>query len=190
MNHPHGSLENILTFMWCLWKSRNDNLFFRKPGMPHQIHQAARAIQQNLEMVDLFVVPPLQVKRSDQQLHDTAVQDAIPMQGSTVKSDLLVTGPKIFSDASWKQTKIPASTISTSTGIGVFCQLPGVNTSTNVCVQASAPMASSPLQAEASALLLAATIAELLHLHQVTLLTDNSSLAAAAASRSPCSPQV
>lgn len=141
-------------------------------------------------MVDLFVVPPLQVKRSDQQLHDTAVQDAIPMQGSTVKSDLLVTGPKIFSDASWKQTKIPASTISTSTGIGVFCQLPGVNTSTNVCVQASAPMASSPLQAEASALLLAATIAELLHLHQVTLLTDNSSLAAAAASRSPCSPQV
>jgi hypothetical protein len=158
--------------------------------MPHQIHQAARAIQQNLEMVDLFIVPPLQVKRSDQQLHDTAVQDAIPTQGSTIESDLLVTGPKIFSDASWKQTKIPASTTSTSTGIGVFCQLPGENTSTNVCIQASTPMASSPLQAEASALLLAATIAELLHLHQVTLLTDNSSLAAAAASRSPCSPQV
>jgi hypothetical protein len=190
MNHPHAFLENILTFMWCLWKSRNDNLFCRTPGAPHQIHQAARAIQQNLEMVDLSVVYPLQVQRSDQRQDHMVIHDAMPMQGGTIKSDLLITGPKIFSDAAWKSIKVPGCAASTSTGIGVFCQLPGENVSTNVLVQASVSMTTSPLQAEASALLLAATVAKLLHLQQVTLLTDNSSLAAAAASRRPSSPQV
>lgn len=50
MNHPHASLANILTFMWCLWKSRNDHLFGRKEGAPHKIQFMAHEIEQNLEL--------------------------------------------------------------------------------------------------------------------------------------------
>ena len=53
MNHPHASLPNILTFMWCIWKSRNDNLFDRKPGSPHQVHHMAQAIRKNMEMLHM-----------------------------------------------------------------------------------------------------------------------------------------
>ena len=103
MNHPHATLENILTFMWCLWKSRNDNLFSRKPGAPHQVHQAARAIQQNLEKLDLFVMSPLLVGANTE--HGNANVPAIssvtclPPQGSTIESDMHIQGAKIFSDA-------------------------------------------------------------------------------------------
>ena len=113
-----------------------------------------------------------------------------PAHGDTIKTDRWITGAKIYSDAAWKTNKILGSSTKTGTGIGVFCHIPGDQTITNVFVQASIPMAPSPLQAEASALLLAATIAKLLQLQQVTFLTDNSSLAKAAASRTLSSTQV
>jgi hypothetical protein len=52
MNHPYGSLENILTFMWCLWKSRNDCLFNKKDNTPLQVHHMTNAIKQNLKLLD------------------------------------------------------------------------------------------------------------------------------------------
>jgi hypothetical protein len=36
--HPHGSLNSILTFMWCIWKSRNVCIFNREKGEPYQIN--------------------------------------------------------------------------------------------------------------------------------------------------------
>jgi hypothetical protein len=107
MNHPHASLPNILTFMWCLWKSRNDNLFNRKPGNPHQIHQMAQAIRHNLEMEDIH--KPMLLQSNSSQCNATTaipfvqVQEHMhtifPEQGETIKTDLQVTGSKIFTDA-------------------------------------------------------------------------------------------
>jgi hypothetical protein len=54
MNHPNGSIENILTFMWCLWKARNNCLFNKKDNTPLQVHHMTNAIQQNLELLDVM----------------------------------------------------------------------------------------------------------------------------------------
>jgi ribonuclease HI len=194
MNHPHASLENILTFMWCLWKSRNNNLFSRIPGAPHQVHQAARAIQQNLEMLGLSAISPLQVQANSRQgnANMTAASSAslLPPQGSTIKSDLQIEGAKIFSDASWKNRKIPGRAGSQATGIGLFLQCQISQTSCKVMIQASTDHVPSSLQAEAEALLLAAKVAHQLQLQRVTFLTDNLALAKAASSKSILDQQV
>jgi hypothetical protein len=54
MKHPNGSLQNILNFLWCLWKSRNDSLFNRKQGQPTKIHYMANALSQNMEMMNVL----------------------------------------------------------------------------------------------------------------------------------------
>jgi hypothetical protein len=47
-NHPHATLNNIFTFMWCIWKSRNEQYFDRKKGEPYQINLNAQALHNNL----------------------------------------------------------------------------------------------------------------------------------------------
>jgi hypothetical protein len=54
MKHPNGSLQNILNFLWCLWKSRNDSLFNRKQGQPTKIHYMDNALSQNMEMMNVL----------------------------------------------------------------------------------------------------------------------------------------
>ena len=42
--HPMATLSNIYTFLWCLWKARNDSVFARKIHQQQQIFAAAKAI--------------------------------------------------------------------------------------------------------------------------------------------------
>lgn len=105
----------------------------------------------------------------------------IPAQGETLKSDLVIAGAKVYSDASWKCKKIPGGI--GATGIGVFLQYMENGKSYNVMVQASVRQAKSVLQAEADAMLLGTKLAELLNINEPTLLTDNQILAKAMASK-------
>jgi hypothetical protein len=44
LNHPHVNLKNVLNFMWCIWKARNDLLFNKKDCLPTHIKYKAQAI--------------------------------------------------------------------------------------------------------------------------------------------------
>jgi hypothetical protein len=198
MNHPHASLPNILTFMWCLWKSRNDNLFNRKPGNPHQIHQMAQAIRHNLEMEDIH--KPMLLQSNSSQCNATTaipfvqVQEHMhtifPEQGETIKTDLQVTGSKIFTDATWKTKKTPGGGAKKASGIGVYCQLQDPDMNSSILIQASIPVTLSVLQAEAAAMILGAKVVSLLKIQHVTFLSDNLTLTRAAMASSPVSQHV
>lgn len=180
MNHPHASVSNILNFMWCLWKARNDFLFDRKRALPHHVITAASALSN--EPCDI-------INNSDQnKVHCQTLSsiscNQIPMQGHTLKSDLLITGPKVFSDAAFKSKKIPGLPQgAAATGVGVFLCFFQDQVEVNVQIQASTSITNSPLQAEALALLFAAQVAKRLQIAQPTFLTDCLSLASVAARR-------
>lgn len=178
MNHPHASIPNIFNFLWCIWKSRNDCLFARKCTFPHQVQLAAVAMAEcNTVQED-----PPDNSNYILQSHINRDNNLVLQQGCTIRSDLLISGAKIFADASFKCSKIPGlSNGSAATGIGVFLNFLQDNRSIQVQIQASAPLTSSPLQAEAQALLLAAKATQLLQIVQPTFLTDNLSLTKAAA---------
>ena len=115
MGHPHSSIKNVLNFLWCLWKARNDFLFDRKNHLPYQVNIAAAALDYE-PLVDPSCPPTKKPHFNDVQ--ETHV---LPLQGKTLKSDLLVPGTKIFSDAAFRSTKIPGlAQGQVGTGIGVL----------------------------------------------------------------------
>jgi hypothetical protein len=77
MNHPNATLPNVLTFMWCLWKSRNDHLFNRQQLHPAQIQHMANALNHNLELSNIEQVTNM---NKNVQTNKTVLQD---VQGNT-----------------------------------------------------------------------------------------------------------
>jgi hypothetical protein len=184
MNHPNGSIENILTFMWCLWKTRNDSLFNKKDNTPLQVHHMTNAIKQNLE---LFDVAQVEVNKPQSR---TEVQEEMLCSGNTISTDLRIQGSKIFSDATWRKNNTTGAQELQKTGIGIFCQFLRQGREETIMIQASTIQPSSPILAEAAALLLASKIAAQVQEQGVTFLTDNLALAKAAAARSVTDKQV
>jgi hypothetical protein len=187
--------------MWCLWKSRNDNVFARKPGAPSQIYQMTKAMHDNLEMSNFSSQISLkeqtksiyQRSRSFDEGNEGTIQNQasakLPRQGETLETDLHITDTKFFSDVTWKTKKAPgiANTVS---GIGIYCNIRENNHNATALIQASMPRLPSVLQAESQALLVAAEIAVKLHTQKPTFMTDNSILAKAATAQTITDQQI
>ena len=178
MNHPHATLPNILTFMWCIWKARNDQLFQRRSTEPYQISMHANALSQNLELCDA-TMQNLQGKEKEMAWQ----QPSTTLQGSTITMNEMTISNAIFCDASWKCRNSQHSDGEEATGIGVYIQADIGGDKCSLMIQASTSIASSAFQAEAMALRLAATLANLLNISMPIYLLDNQVLAKVAASR-------
>jgi hypothetical protein len=156
----------------------------------------ANAITENLEMVDVAQVKEdMQVQVSQANFQESngvtrQVQHMIPKQGETLRTDLQITGTKFFTDASWKIKNVPGSKGAIATGMGVYIQIKEDNFEATAMIQASTQTSASVLQAEAEALSFAVRVASKLQLQHQTFLTDNITLARAAASSSATHPQV
>lgn len=174
MGHPYGSISNILNFLWCLWKARNDYLFDRNKAPPHHVHLATKALSSDA-YIDLPHLSQMQVTPQVQ-----LPLDQLPMQGRTLRSDLLVSGPKIYSDAAFRSRKVPSLPQGeVATGVGIYISL--AQDQVNVQIQASAPPTTSPLHAEALALSFVAQVASKLNILRPTFLMDFLSLSSVAA---------
>jgi hypothetical protein len=104
MNHPNATMQNIFTFLWCLWKARNDAQFGRKFCKPSQMFPVANAIMQASKLEDL-------VTSQEQSLTLSASQLQVPQQDPS-----LLAGNVIFCDTAWKNE---GSNKSSSAGIGI-----------------------------------------------------------------------
>ena len=102
MTHPHATVENIFTFLWCLWKARNDALFCKKYSFPHQIQYASLGISSSQILQDLA----MEGQQNSKPTSHGQLENQI-LQGSTIRSDLLIAGTKVYSDASWQKKNIP-----------------------------------------------------------------------------------
>ena len=189
LRHPHINTTSLYTFLWCLWKARNDTLFCRKNCNPCQVFVAANAIIQGTK---LEAAASFENNRSTLgaiskasagdtvQMQIASVQQMTPSPGATVRDISNISGSIIFSDAAWSPGLDGQPT---PAGLGIFIQICGDRPCSKICISAISPPASSAIQAEAFGLLLASQIAQLLHIQQATFLTDNSTLAHAAATQ-------
>lgn len=180
-NHPQASLINVMTYLWCIWKARNDVLFSRKTNTPLQVYQVMQAILKNQELAldTRNIDPQILPKQSsrNQRLHKQTNED-------TGIQHITRNGCRVFTDAAWTPAPDNTTVGATTTGIGIFVQLEEQQHQGNISIAATGVHVTSPLQAEALALLAAAQIAtKVVTTGEITFFTDNQVLAKAADSR-------
>ena len=180
MNHPHATIANIFTFMWCIWKSRNDILFQRKKGQPYQIFINAQALTNNLEVYDLNSSCKQENKQVQRKLITTRMSS--PIQGSTISIDNYPQGTIIYTDAAWKKPILGVPQLQ-ETGIGIYITDNSTQEGCRIKLQVSAQQQENAFHAEAKALSTAAKIANILQVDRPIYLTDNQVLAKTAAAR-------
>jgi hypothetical protein len=166
LDHPHINLTNIFTFLWCLWKMRNEKLFSNSNSQPNQVIIRANALLNSMQI-------------------QTAPSP--PVKTLLTPPELSYSGPIFFVDAAWK--KRPDAQPSKA-GIGIhFTWKQGQHT-TDVFVEARTNPVSSPIQAEAQGLLLVADITSSLMLQEPFFFTDNLNLAKAIQENGRTNPTV
>ena len=158
MNHPYATLANIFTFMWCIWKSRNDMLFQRKCGQPHQIFLNAQALANNLELCNS--IPSYEQGSKQAKFKAENSRMATPTQGSMITIDRLLQGVIIYTDASCRNNKDAIQ--GQSVGLGIYIRDDAAQKNWRIKIQAISQQEATIFQAEAKALSLAAQIAKIL----------------------------
>jgi hypothetical protein len=162
--HPHINISTLYTFLWCLWKARNDALFNKRNTNPLQVYHATNAILQGLKLEDNdFIQGSRRVVLMEQGLEPQ--RDPFSLAGNI-----------ICCDAAWKNADNQEPT---PAGIGIVIQIQNNQHCQQIHLAALSPAAHSPLQAEAFGLLLAAKVADLLHIEEPQFFTDCSTLEAA-----------
>lgn len=144
-------------------------LFGRKLCRPDQVFAAANAIIAGTSLDERTPSGDKQQK----QVNNRLTRQTPPSYMSVHNSDSFA-GTIILCDAAW-------SSSTEKVGIGVIFNLQDNRHCQQLHISALAPPASSPLQAEAYGLHLAAKMAELLHIQEPFFQTDSSVLASAAA---------
>jgi hypothetical protein len=140
-------------------------LFGRKLCRPNQVYAAANAIILGATLEE-------RTRAEDQQLDLASNHPEMSSSYPLVQNSNFFTGNIILCDAAW-------SSSTEKVGIGVIINLPGNQHCQQVHISALAPPASSPLQAEAYGLHLAAKLADLMHIQEPLFHTDCSVLASA-----------
>ena len=171
--------------MWCLWKSRNDNRFCRKSRSPLQVFAAGEAILKETSLE--VTTPPLingamvstetnkaVLAKDHAENQNQFTLQATPTPGKTIMDISNLSGPIVYSDVAWSLGSEGGPAVA---GLGIFIQFPGDRQCKHLCISAISPPATSAIQAEAFGIMLATKMAEMLQLQQITLLTDNATLA-------------
>jgi hypothetical protein len=188
--HLQISVSSLYTFLWCIWKARNDSVFCRKACNPSQVYAAAAAIMQGTKIEFAASSQVRSVTGSDNpqehadhsvRLQDHGSHQMMPSPGSTITNIANFTGPVIFPDAAWTSGSDGQPT---PAGLGIFIQMRSERRCSQLCISAVSPPVTSAILAEAFSLMLATQVAGLLQLNEVTFLTDSATLAKAAAAHS------
>ena len=172
--HPQASLTNIMTFLWCIWKARNDVLFDRKVVKPMHVSQAMQAILNNQEL-DL---QPLQIGQGISQIeHKEYLFINSNQQGHVGIMQATGSSCRVFTDAAWKAER------QNITGIGIYIELAKEHQQVNISILVFEKPIHSPLQAEAMALQVAAKVLSTVAAGDIIFFTDSQVLAQAAQAR-------
>jgi hypothetical protein len=133
MNHPKANLNFIATFLWCIWKERNDQHFGRKKMKPEQIAIHAKALLLDLESTPLLPSPNKSPRAHEQ---------IFVKSGETVSAYFHVSGLNLYVDASWK---LRPNQSSASAGLGLYLAFPEQGNTSDVLVSASSLAVASPI---------------------------------------------
>ena len=172
-NHPHANLTTAFTFLWCLWKSRNDHRFGRKQSKPYQIAIAANALLQDQEVDQGSVSPHILAGHPSGTFEDNDFA--------------FLAGPRFYVDATWKPVE-PAG-IATAR-LGVFATWPEQAGRTDIFVFAAALNVPSVPVAESLALRLAVDMAAQLNTSSAGFFTDNINVSSSVLAPSIAHPSV